>query len=138
MKHIVESHRLYVELDVNVFESDISYSSNTILNIMVKCNEFSAQASMDIDIKEFAMFARKIQTMYKELNGTALIKEPYGNEQFIKITCDKTGHIVINGFLCNMIDSSSYKLSFEKTIDQTDIDSFTKSFSEIYEKYLDK
>ena len=60
MKHILESDKLYMELNVNVFESDINYSSNTILDIFIKCNEFSAQTSMDIDIKEFAVFVEKI------------------------------------------------------------------------------
>lgn len=33
-----------------------------------------------------------------------------------------------------MLDSGSYKLYFDKTTDQTDIESFIKSFSGIYEK----
>ena len=136
MKHTLESDKLYMELNVNVFESDINYSSNTILDIIIRCNEFSAQTAMDIDIKEFAVLAEKICAMYEKLNGTALIKEPYGNEQFIEFSCDKTGHIIIKGFLCNLNDSCSYKLNFEKTIDQTDIENFIKSFKGTYEKYL--
>ncbi len=138
MKHTLESNKLYMELDVNVFESDINYSSNTILNIIVKSNEFSAQTSMDIDIKEFAVFAEKIYIMYKNLSGTAIVKEPYGNEQFIEFSCDKMGHILIKGFLCNLIDTCSYKLNFEKIIDQTDIENFAKSFRETYKKYVVK
>ena len=138
MKHTLESDKLYMELNVNVFESDINYSSNTILDIFIKCNEFSAQTSMDIDIKEFAVFAEKIYIMYKNLSGTAVVKEPYGNEQFIEFSCDKMGHILIKGFLCNLVDACSYKLNFEKIIDQTAIENFTKSFKEIYIKYLGK
>ena len=129
MKHTLESDKLYMELNVNVFETDINYSSNTILNIIIKCDEFSAQTSMDIDIKEFAVFAEKIYIMYKNLSGTAVVKEPYGNEQFIEFSCDKMGHILIKGFLCNLFDACSYELSFEKIIDQTAIENFTKSFS---------
>jgi len=136
VKHILEANKLHMELDMNIFETDIKYSSNTIMSTTLKCNEFSAQTSMDIDIKEFAVFAEKIFAMYEKLNGTALIKEPYGNEQFIEFSCDKTGHIIIKGFLCNLNDSCSYKLNFEKTIDQTDIENFIKSFKGTYEKYL--
>ena len=127
-----------MEFDINVFETDINYSSNTIMHITFKCNEFSAQTSMDIDIKQFAIFAEKIYIMYENLCGTTVFKEPYGNEQFIEFSCDKTGHIVIKGFLCNLSDTCSYKLNFEKTIDQTDIENFIKSFKGMYERYLYK
>ena len=137
MKHILEANNLHLELNMNIFEKDIKYSSNAIMSMTFKCNEFSAQTSMDIDIKEFAVFVEKICAMYEKLNGTALIKEPYGNEQFIEFSCNKTGCIVIKGFLCNLNDTSSYKLNFEKTIDQTYIENFIKSFKGTYEKYLD-
>ena len=30
MKHILEADKLHMELDVNIFETDIKYSSNTV------------------------------------------------------------------------------------------------------------
>ena len=60
MKHILETDKLHMELDMNIFYTDIKYSSNTVMYIAFKCDEFSAQISMDIDIKEFAVFSEKI------------------------------------------------------------------------------
>ena len=40
MKHTLESDKLYMEFNVNVFESDINYSSNTILDILSNVMSF--------------------------------------------------------------------------------------------------
>lgn len=48
----------------------------------------------------------------------------------------RRGHIVIKGFVSNLKDTCSYKLNFEKEIDQTYIEEFTKSMGGVYEKYL--
>ena len=83
MKHILEANKLHMELDMNIFETDIKYSSNTIMSTTLKCNEFSAQTSMDIDIKEFAVFAEKIFAMYEKLNGAE--KQMFAQESYDKL-----------------------------------------------------
>ena len=50
---LLESESFSLSLDFQVFESDISYPSNTILTISVSSAGFSASTTMDIDIKEF-------------------------------------------------------------------------------------
>lgn len=113
-----------------VFKADIAYTSNTILTISVNSDGFCADTDMDIDIKEFVVFVDSLSSLYKTLNGTALIQEPYGERQFVEFCADRSGHIGIRGEL------SSYgrngfvqKLTFENRIDQTHLPDFIKKLS---------
>ena len=100
MKHIIESNGFYLELEPEVFESDVIYPVNTSLIASLKGELFQASTSMDIDIKQFAKFIDDISELYRTLSDLAVIKEPYGS-QFIEFSCDKKGHIIIKGkFVC--------------------------------------
>ena len=73
----IKSEGLYICFQLKVFESDVAYSSNTILTISVISDNFSANTDMDIDIKSFVVFADALSSLYTTLNGTAIIQEPY-------------------------------------------------------------
>ena len=132
-EHILESNNFCLRLSLNIFENDIEYSSNTIMTVFVTCNGFSAKADMDIDIKEFAEFSSKLMTVYQKLNGEASIKEPYGFEKYISFVADRTGHIVVKGYLCD--DSWSNELRFETVFDQTYLKVFAEELTLTYSKY---
>lgn len=132
-EHILKSNNFYLRLSLNVFERDIEYPINTNMTVFVTCNEFSAKTDMDIDVKEFAAFSNQLMTVYRDLKGDASIKEPYGYERFISFVADRTGHIVVKGYLCD--DSRSNELRFETVFDQTYLKDFTEELALCYSKY---
>ena len=132
-EHILESDNFCLCFSLNVFESDIDYPINSSMTVFVTCNEFSAKADMDIDIKDFAEFSVELMGIYNSLKGEASIKEPYGYEKYITFVADRTGHIVVKGFLCD--DSRSNELRFETVFDQTYLKDFALGLSSAYSKY---
>ena len=123
-------------LTLNVFESDIKYPSNTIMTVCVESDGFSANTDMDIDIKQFVVFVDNLATLYSMLNGKAVIKEPYGEEQFLEFSGNRTGHICIRGRLCsNGRNGFIQELIFENCIDQTFLPKFIRELSALCAKY---
>lgn len=132
----IDHPNFYLQLKLNVYERDIQCSTNTIMAVTVKSDDFSAKADMDIDIKEFINFASQLSLLYSKLKGTAIIQEPYGNQQFIRFAADKTGHIIISGKLISCGQSGhQQELSFENCVEQTFLSSLMDWLSVIYSKY---
>ena len=123
-EHVLESDNFSLRLSLNVFESDIEYPINTNMTVFVTCNEFSAKADMDINIKDFAKFSMELMAIYNSLKGESTIKEPYGYEKFISFVAGRTGHIVVERLTVS-------RLSCGRTMDSSfsTKDSKTGSFS---------
>lgn len=137
MKHCIEKDNFSISFQLNVFESDIQYSSNTILTVAVESDGFCAESNMDIDIKEFAAFVDTLTALFSTLKGNAIIQEPYGQKQYISFSSDNTGHVFINGKLnSNGRNGFSQELVFENSIDQTYMPDFISSLSELCKKYI--
>lgn len=118
-------------LKTNVFYSDIQYPANTILEVILESDGFSACTTMDINIKEFREFVSDINSLYETLNGCTTIKEPYG-EQNIQFSVDKTGHIFVSGLLHNNYrNGHNQLLEFKNSFDQSFLKSFVSSLNEI-------
>lgn len=125
-----------IRLQLHVFESDIPYPSNTTMTVSVNSDGFCANTDMDIDIKQFVVFVDNLSSLYSTLNGIAIIQEPYGEQQFIKFSGDRTGYIGISGRLTSNNHSNCVQtLSFENSIDQTYISNFAKSLYAICAQY---
>ena len=105
------------------------------MTVFVTCNEFSAKADMDINIKDFAKFSMELMAIYNSLKGEATIKEPYGYEKFISFVAGRTGHIVVKGYLCD--DSRSNELRFETVFDQTYLKIFAGELASAYSKFTE-
>ena len=135
-EHILESDNFNLRLSLNVFESDIEYPINTNMTVLVTCNEFSAKTDMDINIKDFANFSMELMAIYNSLKGEATIKEPYGYEKFISFIADRTGHIVVKGYLCD--DARSNELRFETVFDQTYLRGFVGELASAYSNYTEQ
>ena len=56
---LLETENFNLSLYFQVFESDITYPSNTILYVCVSSAGFSASATMDIDIKDIPVYRTK-------------------------------------------------------------------------------
>ncbi len=105
-----------------------------MMYIHVESCGFAGDASMDIDIKQFAEFCVDLSKLYDTLKGSARIQEPFGYRQFIEFTTDKLGHIYISG----MIRSESefvHALQFENSVDQTALKDFSKELTDAYAHY---
>ena len=136
MEYSIKSADFDICFLLKVFETDIAYTSNTILTISVNSDGFCANTDMDIDIKEFVAFVDSLSSLYKTLNGTALIQEPYGERQFVEFSADRFGHIRIRGELSsNGRNGFVQKLNFENCIDQTYLPDFIKNLSLLCAEY---
>lgn len=129
-EHVLEAKNFCLRLILNVFERDIEYPINTNMTVFVTCNEFSAKTDMDIDVKDFSAFSKKLMAVYRDLKGNASIKEPYGYERFISFVADKTGHIAVKGYLCD--DSRRNEMRFETIFDQTYLKRFADELLTTY------
>lgn len=135
--HCLESPQFKLDLQVKIFEADIKYPSNTIMTVNVESDGFCAVADMDIDIKALADFAEKLSLIYASLKGNAIIREPYGEKQFIEFCGDGKGRINV----CGKLTSSgrggfSQELHFENSIEQTYLPEFISNISKLCENYL--
>ena len=134
--HIDHPH-FKLQLQLKVFESDITYPSNTIMTVSVDSDGFCASTEMEVDIKQLGVFVNNLSSLYSTLNGIAIIQEPYGEEQFIKFSGDGSGHVAVSGKLTsNNRNDFAQSLFFENNIDQTCLQDFVKSLSGICAQYL--
>ena len=134
MSFVLRTDSLYISLNLRVFENDIEYPSNTIMDVEVESDGFSGKASMDIDVKAFGNFAANLYDIYERLDGEARITEPYGDQMYISFEGNGRGHIKANGMLCNM----GQILKFENEFDQTYLQAFAYELKQAYAKYLTK
>ena len=133
---LLESESFSLSLGFKVFESDISYPSNTVLTVSVSSAGFSASTKMDIDIKDIPTFYYELQKVYDSLKGEAKIQEPYGNQQYILFSGDKKGHILVSGTLNSNGENGFWQeLKFENCIDQTFFPQFLKKLSIFSNRY---
>ena len=133
---LLESENFMLSLAFQVFESDISYPSNTILSVSVSSAGFSASTTMDIDIKDVPKFCNELQNIYGSLKGDAKIQEPFGSKQYIAFSGDGKGHILVSGTLhSNGANGLWQELKFENCIDQTFMPQFLKKLTALANNY---
>ncbi len=132
----LETDVFQLELEPEVFEDDIKYPENTILHINVNSYGFSAKATMDIDVKELAAFAKELLELYHSLSGKARLEEPYGKCNYIEFEAMSGGHIKVKGKIHDGRGGYSQELSFENEFDQTCLRGFVKELYAGYSRYL--
>ena len=118
-KYILKASDFALEIELAAFEEDIDIPINSMLNIKICSDNFSAVTTMDMDIRAFRIFAEKLFNVYTSLQGYAELKEPYGNN-FIIFKAMANGHIHVNGVVYNhCISGHEQELRFENEFDQT-------------------
>ena len=137
MEYQINTEKFLLTIKPKVFKGDILCFSNTLLDVTVRSDGFSANTTMDIDINEFAKFAMDLTHIYETLSGEARIEEPYGRHMYISFIGNGRGHIAIKGSLhrenCNGNEQS---LRFENDIDQTYLKYFSHALLNDYKQYL--
>jgi hypothetical protein len=128
-----------LSINPQIFEDDINYCSNTIMEVKVESDGFSARTTMDVDVKELAKFADDLCRLYENLSGEARIEEPYGMHMYISFKCCIGGHIKVKGYLHkgNKVGNEQ-SLEFENDIDQTCLREFCYDIQSSYCRYLER
>ncbi len=128
-----------LSMSPDIFESDLSYPSNTIMKVMVESGGFSANATMDIDVRELARFAFDLTKIYETLSGEARIEEPYGMHMYILFVGNGRVHIAVKGYFHkgNRVGNEQV-LEFENDIDQTCLKEFGCDLFSAYGKYMNQ
>ncbi len=137
MEYIINTGNFYLNIKPKVFEEDVSLPVNTIMEVTVQSDGFSAQAAMDIDIKELARFAVDLNNIYETLAGEARIEEPYGMHMYLSFIGNGRGHIAVKGYLYkNSGIGNGQTLEFENDIDQTYLKKFSSDLFNACKKYI--
>lgn len=131
-----ESQHFQLSLRFQVDESGIPHPSITVLSVFVMSGGFSASTTMDIDIKDIFAFCDQLQHLYQSLSGEARIQEPFGYQQYILFSGNRTGHIFISGKLhSNGEHSFCQELKFENATDQSFLPQLIGDISEFMQKF---
>ncbi len=115
-------------LSAQDFELELTVIGGWDAYIAVSGKSYSGAISFEVLDYEYDEFKKTIAKLYKTLKeGEAVLKEDYGNSNYIKFTSDGLGHFIISGELydCNMF----WKLSFSETVDQTYFRNFISELS---------
>lgn len=125
----LEAGSFSLELGVIAFEGDINIPENAILNTKIDSDNFTAAATMDIDIKAFRAFAGDLLRLYETLRGTAALKESYGRS-YITFEALANGHILVKGTINNNCrDGHEQELKFENEFDQSYLKDFVREIN---------
>lgn len=136
MEYIIHFEDFFLKIKVKVFLEDIRLSSNTIMEVTVQSDGFSATTTMDIDIKELAKFALDLTHICEILSGEARIEEPYGMHMYLSFIGNGRGHIAVKGYLHkNNCVGNEQILEFENDIDQTGLKKFSYDLFNDCKKY---
>ncbi|MDD6881568.1 MAG: hypothetical protein PUE18_08335 [Firmicutes bacterium] len=125
MYYELRAETFVMELRLEIFKSDIELPVNSSLEIFIESDGFSANTTMDIDVKDFAKFAVDLQELYEKLKGKARIEEPYNVDNYIEFNGVGRGIINVSGRLNNH-NRNGYEqeLKFENEFDQTYLKTF--------------
>ncbi len=135
MEYQLNDKNFSLTLVPNIFEE--TCYPNTLLDVTVQSDGFSANTTMDIDIKEFAKFAFDLTHIYETLSGEARIEEPYGQHMYVSFMGNGRGHIAIKGYLNKGNHTGNEQtLEFQNDIDQTCLKNFCYSLLSNYKRYL--
>ncbi len=132
-KHTLNTNDFSISLELEIFEEDIMYPSNTAMSVYVASDGFSAVSDMDIDVKQFVLFSTNLKTIYDNLSGSAIIQEPYGYHKYISFSSSKNGHILVKGYLCDILKEN--EIFFSNSFDQTFLKEFANELYYSYSKY---
>lgn len=127
-KLIADNFKLEIEL--KTYEEDIEIPTNSILNVKIDSDNFTALTTMDININSFKTFASELLNIYNSLDGSVILKENYG-DNYIEFNAKHSGHIFVNGVVNNLCRNGyTQELKFENEFDQTYLKEFVKKINE--------
>lgn len=121
---VIDSNNFKMALNAQIYKND-PVVNNVILNVTVNSDGFTGIMDMDVGVITLNEFVEQIHSMNVKMKGTATIKETYG-ESFIRMEFDKTGHIIV----CGYMNTFSHKLHFENEFEISYLDRFDKALAD--------
>jgi len=91
------------------------------IDVKIKTDAFYVSHQMKVYTDDMWPFFNRFTDMYTQLKGSAYIKEPFGNQMYIKFVCHKTGHITIEGRLHKNSGENTFITYFVGKVDQSAI-----------------
>jgi hypothetical protein len=124
--------------DIVFYKNDISIDAvpNGTIGIIIKTDKYAAKSYLDLYHKDFVAFFNNIVSLWKSLKpGNAIIKEPYGYEQYVEFVSEN-GKFTIKGKLVDQ-DYMNFKMEFSEIVDQSYMNDFIKEIGKFeLENYL--
>ncbi len=121
---VLDSGNFKLEMSAEIYKNDPAVN-NVILHVMVCSDGFVGTMDMDVGINNLNQFVKQIHSMNEVIKGSATLKETYG-ESYIGMEMDKTGHIIVSGYL----NTLNHKLDFKNKFELHYLDSFDKALSD--------
>lgn len=121
---MIDTKDFKLAFNAQIYKND-PVVNNVILHVVVNSDGFAGSMDMDVGVINLKDFINQIHSMNKKIKGSATLKETYG-ESFINMEVDKTGHIVVRGYL----NTFSNKLHFENKFELSDLDLFDKALAD--------
>lgn len=114
----IDSDNFQLSLHIERFDND----AQGLLHVNVISDMVSANAEMEVSLKDYEKFVESIQEMLQNLCGETIIAEPYGDKQFLKLIMDNhTGHVSVNGELASRFNGHTQYVSIENEFDQSSL-----------------
>ena len=121
---VLDSDNFKIVLNAQIYKSD-PVVNNVILHVTVNSDGFAGVMDMDVGAITLNEFVEQIHSMNVKMKGSATIMETYG-ESFIRMEFDKTGHIIV----CGYMNTFFHKLHFENKFELSYLDRFDKALSD--------
>ena len=132
-EHVLETNTFRLSLSLRVFETDNAWDPYSLMTVRVESGGYCGNAELDIDLKEFAAFARDLRKLYDTLSGEATVREPFGYKRFLSFSAEPRGHIRVKGCLCDAMND--HELRFENEFDQSYLRAFSQELVSAYSCY---
>lgn len=103
---------------------------------LIRCSDGFAAASIDMDVKRLAIFAKELFELYNSLSGKTRLEEPYGIHSYIEFEARSGGYIKVKGTIhSNNHNGFLQEISFENEFDQTFLKDFAKKLYTEYSNF---
>ena len=132
-EHVLETNTFRLSLSLRVFETDNALDPYALMTVRVESGGYCGDAELDVDLREFAAFARDLRKLYDTLSGEATVREPFGYKRFLSFSAEPRGHIRVKGYLCDAMND--HELRFENEFDQSYLRAFSQELVSACSRY---
>ena len=131
--HLIETELFQLEMNVMLIDQRISAPANTMVNIKVFSDNFSADGAIHIDYKTMGQFSRQLRHIYETQRGTASISGIRDSKNYIEFQASTDGRIRVRGTLVAKGNSGfTQELNFENGFDRSKFAAFVDDMNNTY------
>jgi RecB family endonuclease NucS len=131
--HLIETELFQLEMNVMLIDQRISAPANTLVNIKVFSDNFSADGAIHIDYKTMGQFSRQLHHIFETQRGTASISGVRDSKNYIEFQASTDGRIRVRGTLVAKGNSGfTQELNFENGFDRSKFETFVNDVNQAY------